>query len=272
MWVIGSEQGFLPKPRHLHSLVLAPGERFDTIVDFTGMTPGSTLTLMNNAKAPYPDGTGGEVQEIMQFRLVPLVGTDTTSLPHRLKLPHIDPPLPIPPKSKWREIVISEIADPITGEPLEALLDGQNFTESAPPNPPLFTEKNHEKNVWQFINTTGDAHPMHLHLVKFKIVGRQMFDSTAFLVAWDAWIAAGRPIATRPSVTAFLLGTPTLPAPEETGWKDTAKANPGEVLRIIAKFDLPDHAPKGTHIYVCHCHILEHEENDMMFYFGVNKP
>ena len=61
------------------------------------------------------------------------------------------------------------------------------------------------------------------------------------------------------------------PGPEETGWKDTAKANPGEVLRIIAKFDLPDGAPNGTNIYVCHCHILEHEENDMMFYYGVRK-
>ena len=270
MWVIGSEQGFLPEPMNLNSIVIAPGERFDTIVDFTEMTPGSTLKLMNNAKAPYPDGTGGEVQEIMEFRLVPLVGTDTTSLPVRLKLPPIDPPLRKPLKSKWREIVISEIMD-FTGEPLEALLDGQNFTESAPPNPPLFTEEDGETNVWQFINTTGDAHPMHLHLVKFKIVDRQMFDSTAFLDAWDEWIAAGRPKATRPSVNAFLLGAPTHPRPEETGWKDTAKANPGEVLRIIAKFDLPAGAPEGTNIYVCHCHILEHEENDMMFYYGVQK-
>ncbi len=88
---------------------------------------------------------------------------------------------------------------------------------------------------------------------------------------------AGRPKATRPSVNNFLLqdGVPTVPippGPEETGWKDTAKANPGEVLRIIAKFDLPEDAPTGTNLYVCHCHILEHEENDMMFYFGVNKP
>ena len=61
----------------LTNLVIAPGERFDTIVDFTGMKPGSTLTLMNNANAPYPGGEGGEVLEIMQFKLVPRVGKDT---------------------------------------------------------------------------------------------------------------------------------------------------------------------------------------------------
>jgi spore coat protein A len=107
--------------------------------------------------------------------------------------------------------------------------------------------------------------------VKFQVVDRQPIDTKAFLAAWNAWIAAGRPATTRPSVTAFLKGAAYLPAPEETGWKDTAKAMPGEVLRIIAKFDLPAAAPTGTNIYVCHCHILEHEENDMMFYYGVNK-
>ncbi len=62
------------------------------------------------------------------------------------------------------------------------------------------------------------------------------------------------------------------PAPEETGWKDTAKAYPGEVLRIVTKFELPAGVPSGDYKYVCHCHILEHEENDMMFYYAVWKP
>jgi hypothetical protein len=63
--------------------------------------------------------------------------------------------------STRREIVLSEIMDPVNGQPLEALLDGLPFTASAPPNPPLFVEANGATNVWQFINTTGDAHPMH---------------------------------------------------------------------------------------------------------------
>ncbi len=138
--------------------------------------------------------------------------------------------------------------DPTTGQPLEVLLDGKRFLDHAPPNPPLFTETDGAINVWQFINTTGDAHPMHLHLVKFKVVDRQTFDAKLFLAAWNAWIAVIQASTPRPSVTTFLLGAPTPPAPEETGWKDTAKAMPGEVLRIIAKFDLPAGAPTGMNI------------------------
>jgi spore coat protein A len=271
IWVIGSEQGFLPAPQRLTSLVIAPGERFDTIVDFTGVKPGATLVLKNNAKAPYPGGRGGEIPEIMQFNVVPLTAADSTTLPASLILPGIAGPLTAPPVANWREIVLSEIMDPLTGQPLEALLDGLPFTASAPPNGPLFTEANGATNVWQFINTTGDAHPMHTHLVPFHVVDRQTFDAKGFLAAWNLWIAGGR-VGARPSVTPFLKGAPILPAPEETGWKDTAKAYPGEVLRIIAKFDLPAAAPAGTNLYVCHCHILEHEENDMMFYFGVSNP
>ena len=61
------------------------------------------------------------------------------------------------------------------------------------------------------------------------------------------------------------------PDPEETGWKDTAKAYPGEILRILTKFELPTGVPAGDYKYPCHCHILEHEENDMMFQFTVRK-
>ena len=279
IWVTGSEQGFLPTPMMVNTLLLAPGERFDTIFDFTGIKNGTIMTLKNNAKAPYPGGRGGEIPEIMQFRVVtPLTGTDATTLPASLTLPPIAPAL-TPPLTGWREIVLSEIMDPVTKGPMEALLDGLHFVDSAPPNLPLFTEANGATNVWQFINTTGDAHPMHTHLVPFKVVDRQPFDAKGFLAAWNTWIAAGggnistRPTTPgRPLINNFLtVGAAYPPAPEETGWKDTAKAYPGEVLRIIAKFDLYTSAPSGLNRYVCHCHILEHEENDMMFYFGVQK-
>jgi spore coat protein A, manganese oxidase len=283
IWVIASDQGFLPAPAMNTSLLIAPGERFDAIIDFTGLKPGTTLTLKNNAKAPYPGGRGGEIPELMQFKVVALTAPDISTPPATLVLPAIDGPLTAPAATSWREIVLSEIMDPVTGGPLEALLDGQPFAATFAPNPPLFTETDGQTNVWQFVNTTGDAHPMHTHLFKFKIVDRQAFDSKAFLAAWNIYVAARalnpqNPAVARPSVTAFLKGAAVLPAPEETGWKDTAKSYPGEVLRVIAKFDLPTNLPNGSPLpsglyrYVCHCHILEHEENDMMFYFGVNKP
>jgi spore coat protein A len=94
---------------------------------------------------------------------------------------------------------------------------------------------------WQFINTTDDAHPMHLHLVQFQIVERQGYD----------------PAALRKDEIK-LIGKARKPAPNERGWKDTAVVNPGEVLTIIVRFE----GYAGRYIY--HCHMLEHEDNDMM--------
>jgi spore coat protein A len=94
---------------------------------------------------------------------------------------------------------------------------------------------------WRFINTTDDAHPMHLHLVQFQILQRQGFDNAAF--------AGGK---------LQLVGSSRLPAANEAGWKDTAVVSPREVLTILVRFE------GYTGRYVFHCHMLEHEDNDMM--------
>jgi len=103
--------------------------------------------------------------------------------------------------------------------------------------------------VWRVFNTTGDTHPIHFHLVNVQIISRQAF-------------RAGRP---------RFLGPPRPPDANELGWKETVRMNPGECTTVIMKFDLPS-APfaipasprTGGHEYVWHCHILEHEEHDMM--------
>jgi len=113
--------------------------------------------------------------------------------------------------------------------------------------------------------------------VKFQVVNRQRFDSAKYMAAYTAWAATEpRNPATKPILATYLMGSPTLPAPEETGWKDTAKAYPGEVLKVKALFEVPAGAAtipgSGTSLpatYVYHCHILEHEENDMMRPFEV---
>ena len=264
MWIIGSEGGFLPTPVTVNKLLIAPGERFDTIVDFAGIPPGTNLLLNNNAKAPYPSGTGLGLPQIMQFRVVP-GGIDNTTLPQNLILPALTFPVP----TTRREIVLQENLDQL-GNPIEVLLDGYHYIESVN-DPTLFLENANSVGVWEFINTTGDAHPMHTHLVPFKIVNRQPFNVTGFLVAWNTWLGNDH-TKPRPSVNNFLTkGAAYLPAPEEAGWKDTAKAYPGEILRILTKFELPAGVPAGDYKYPCHCHILEHEENDMMFQFTVRK-
>jgi len=99
---------------------------------------------------------------------------------------------------------------------------------------------------WRFINTTDDAHPMHLHLVQFQILQRQGFNPVA--------LAQGK---------LELVGKVRPPAPNESGWKDTAVVNPRDVLTILVRFE------GFTGRFVFHCHMLEHEDNDMMRPFEV---
>ncbi|HYV03280.1 MAG TPA: multicopper oxidase domain-containing protein, partial [Blastocatellia bacterium] len=106
--------------------------------------------------------------------------------------------------------------------------------------------------IWRILNTTGDAHPIHVHLVQFQILDKQPFDSAQYL-ATNQLVFTGAAVAPAPN--------------ERPAFKDTVNTMPGEVTRIIAKFDLPT----GTKVrrgqrfpYLWHCHILEHEDNEMM--------
>ncbi len=108
--------------------------------------------------------------------------------------------------------------------------------------------------VWEIINLTGDTHPIHFHLVNVQVLSRQAFFANQY--------AGGAP---------RLSGAAVAPDPNELGWKETVRMNPGEVTRVWMKFDLPavpftvPASPRtGGNEYVWHCHILEHEEHDMM--------
>jgi spore coat protein A len=103
--------------------------------------------------------------------------------------------------------------------------------------------------VWEIFNSTEDAHPIHLHLVAFQVLSRQKFKA-------DQDLESGALEDIR------VLGQPKLPAENEAGWKDTVLMFPGEVTRLIAKFDRPGE-------YVWHCHILSHEDHEMMRRFVV---
>jgi FtsP/CotA-like multicopper oxidase with cupredoxin domain len=100
--------------------------------------------------------------------------------------------------------------------------------------------------TWELWNHTVDGHPIHLHLVKFKVVNRE-------------------PFIPDPITGIPLLQGPVLPAATEAGWKDTVIAYPGEVTRVNATFDIEG-------LYVWHCHIVEHEDNEMMVPYYVGDP
>ncbi|NJD77133.1 MAG: copper oxidase [Candidatus Methanoperedens sp.] len=268
-YLIGMEQSLLPAPVPMTKLLIAPGERADIIVDFTGLQ-NQVFTLKNNAKAPYPGGRGGAINQIMQFRVnVPLAGPDTTTPAASLVLPPV-PRLVPTAGAPLREIVMKEDLDPVTGLPIDMKLNGRWFDD----RPIDETPKQNDIEIWQFINLTVDAHPMHSHLVKFQVYNRQPFNAKAYTTAWLAYQAG---TGTKPVLANYLTKGPAVPPlPEEMGWKDTAKAYPGEILRVIAQYELPPadiNIPGSNTVlpaeYVYHCHILEHEENEMMRPFQV---
>jgi FtsP/CotA-like multicopper oxidase with cupredoxin domain len=210
---------------------------------------------------------------------VPATDPDLTVLPSALILPAV-PRLVATPNLPPRDVVLKETM--VTGfdgdqVPSEVLLNGYHFMD-----PTTDFIKVGTTETWQWINLTVDAHPMHPHLVASQVVNRQKFDVDTYTTAWEAYLGSGR-TSSKPNVADYLINPLTNspfpivpPEPEEMGYKDTVKAPPGYVTRTRAKFKLPatslldyNWKTKSFGNWVYHCHILEHEENDMMRPFVV---
>lgn len=248
-WQVGSDGGLFDVPVPMRQLCLAPGERADVLVDFSRHAGGAIV--LRNAPLRHPVvSPGANLLQVMQFR----VGNRVTTVgPQAIPatLPGRKADLPAP--SKRRFITLNESGMDTAGWTLS--LDGQAFDDPVTENP-----KEGAVEEWTYVNMTGDTHPMHVHLVTFQVVGRTPFDVEAYEEAHgteDGAIAGGIDPA------PFATGAMQPPLPEERGFKDTVKADPGFFTTIRAKFDLPTGvlAPQA---YVHHCHILEHEDNDMM--------
>jgi spore coat protein A, manganese oxidase len=248
LWQIGAEGGMWDKPVAVKQIVLAPAERADLLIDFSKM-PGRILTV-GNSSPPKPVVTPApSLSQVMQIR----VGTTVTqpgpttipaSLPGRAAI------LPEPVNTRF--ITLNEI-NPETADWF-LNINGLRFDEAATENPTAGTIED-----WVYINVTGDTHPMHSHLVTFQVVSRTPFNATAYQA--DNGGTNGVPGGIDP--TPYITG-PTQPAePTERGFKDTVRANPGQLTRIRALYELPD-GVSAPQTYVYHCHIVEHEDNDMM--------
>lgn len=339
-------------------LFIAPAERADIIIDFS-QSSGETITLNNGCPGPFPGGSTTFVPRveghIMQFRVTkPLSSKDTSYNPQT------DGPLrtgtnAVVPLTDGqgglgagvtpaltRSLVLIEQEDPDTGSPVTVLLnnthfDGINPFTDQPVNGSVsfldgtiyVTELPQvgSTEVWELINMTPDAHPIHLHLVQFQIMNRQVFNLGNVVPPFDgfpnnyrfnkyetAWFnqegpfppdsgtvyGAGSPLnyvnGTRlggnPDITSYLVAPVIPPDPNESlCWKDTIKAFPGTVTRLVVRYT-PQTIPvngvaagqnkyafdptatikvkkdafgyPGGPGYVWHCHILDHEDNDMM--------
>ena len=229
---IGSDGGLFEHPVTLTNIIIAPAERADVIIDFS-KNAGQNIILTNDAPAPFPDGTppSQDLSQIIQFRVRKRnIEPDKSTIPARLScLEHLD--------SEDATIVRRNALIESTDEfgRLKLLLNNKEWDQL----PLTETPKNGQIEIWELFNTTPDTHPIHLHLVMFQILNRSPFTGD-------------------PNGPDLSIGPPQLPDPNEVGWKDTVRSNPGEVTRIIARFG------PFTGIYPWHCHILEHEDHEMM--------
>lgn len=286
---IGTDGGLLDSPVSLRSLLLAPGERADLMVDFEHLKPNTHVVLTNDAPAPYPFGDEVILDKIMQFTVTRDSGW-TKSLTTKTRLRSRTAPitrLEHLKVNKTRNMSLVEVQG--DDGPLMVLMNNQTFDHTIM-DPHLV--KSNALEEWVIINTTGDAHPMHLHFAQFQIVSRQGFHSDQYAIDMGYVDADGDSIGPaddgsfRPpiDVTDYLIhGSRRPPDANERGWKDVVVSLPGEVTRIRIPFGpeaVPNRWPRrgyepmaiGTAHkgdYVSHCHILEHEENDMMMRFKI---
>jgi FtsP/CotA-like multicopper oxidase with cupredoxin domain len=266
VWQIGNEGGFLAAPVNLtetngNRLLMGLAERADMIVDFTKVQEGEHILMNVGPDEPFgggvpdddfdvadPESTG----QILQFRVVPAVASDPTTPPQFLVLPAITP---APASQRTRALALVEEMSMHWDGPAAAMLgtvdsDGnaehKMWSDPVSENPQVG-----DTEVWEFFNVTADAHPMHVHEVVFEVVNRQA-------LALDS--ETGEPVQ-----PVQLSGAPREPESWETGFKDTVIAYPGEVTRVKARFDTPGQ-------FVWHCHIVEHEDNEMMRPYRIGPP
>ena len=315
-----------------------------------------TWMLKNTAKAPFPGGATpnqGTTDRIMQFSVLGGPVADTSYNPATLA-PLRSPMVRLTGTAAQakRQLTLNEVMgmpqnaiDPVTGAPtaypggpleilvnntkwngerINGVMDGMYTFETRPDFSIDGTGRNYVSElpkegtteVWEIINLTADAHPIHLHLVQFQLLNRQNFDVAKYNAAYNAAFPGGgwdnmavppgpypagvyipgfgppldyntgnpKALGGNPDINAlagkksvYLQGAPKPPLPQENGWKDTVVMYPAQVTRILVRWaptDLPANTPpeqanfsfdpNGGHGYVWHCHIVDHEDNEMM--------
>jgi spore coat protein A len=288
---IGSDTGLLNNAVELEQLVIGPGERKDIVFDFSSYSEGDEIFLRNfgpdepfkgfNDDGTLSDGEGGSLDpadeastgQIMRF----VVGPD---LPEGFEDVTVEagdalrsPIVPLVQTGPTRKLGLFEGRDefgrlqPLLGVAELSLDMAGNRVDGSLGwfNPITEYPYLNDVEIWEIYNSTEDAHPIHLHLVAFQLINRQPFNSDvidALQAQHDGTLGVGKILE---NINFYLDPEnpeggeyETIPpAPEESGWEDTVIAPPGYVTRVIAKFDRPGR-------YVWHCHILSHEDHEMM--------
>jgi spore coat protein A len=240
IWQIGSDGGFLPAPVRLSRLLLGNAERADVIIDFGGIADGTALYLINEGPdEPFGGGEPGvdfdpadpnTTGQVMKFVVRTASSTDTTTPPDQLQLPALPAPRQV---TRTRRLSLNELTSttfadaPVSGQ--LGLVDSMGMgVPKMWMDPVTENPAVNSTELWELQNFTEDAHPIHVHQTQFQVVNRQ-------------------PVG----------GSAQPPAANERGFKDTVIAYPDQITRIRASFDIAGR-------YVWHCHIIDHEDNEMM--------
>jgi len=329
MWQIATDGGYLDAPvkidpnapkGQLQRLVILPGERAEVIVDFAGFQ-GQTLLLRNIGRHPFPSGAppaGSTLGRIVQFRVAAQAVADASydpasGIPLRPPMVRLADPATgalaagVTP-DKIRQLTLNEVIG--AGGPLELLVNNTVWAGTARADFAAVTvggvteyyselPVEGETEVWEIVNLTADAHPIHTHLTQVQLLNRQAFSTSRYLAVYDAAFPGSpggyapgygppldydtgnpRALGGNPDVTPYLQGLVKVPDANEAGWKDTVTMYPGQVTRIVVRY-APTDTPAGAtgaypfdpgvggHGYVWHCHIIDHEDNEMMRPFKV---
>lgn len=285
---IATDGGYLKSAVKLNWLVVAPGERVGILIDFSKLPSGAKVIMNNTANAPFPDGDPADpdtVGQIMQFTVTNRTGFRARTLPTILN-PTLKGAFPtLKPTNLTRTLPFFEEMGP--DGPLGVFLNGQKWAGVLTETPRVGSTED-----WWLVNPTADTHPIHTHLTQFQLVYRIPFNATAYE---EDWIALnGMPplpenvVPTTLSVEPYLTGPPELPTANERAWKDTIQTPTGYVTVIRIRWapqDSPVYGPcapkPGVNQYpfdptigpgyVWHCHILDHEDNEMMRPYKVTK-
>ena len=333
LWQISNDGGYLDAPvkidpnvKPLDKLLLMTGERVGVISDFAGFE-GQTLVMRNTGRTPYEKGEpphGATLGEVIQFRVAPGAVSDASYDPASgipLRTPMIRPVNPAAgtlaagvTAEKTRQLTLNEVIG--AGGPLEVLVNNTKWDGYQEPGRAVrgdftpvtingvteyYSEIPNEGDteIWQIVNLTADAHPIHTHLTQFQLINRQAFDLKKYDAAYAAAFPSGvfmpaygppldyntgnpNALGGNPDVTPYLKGPVMPPDANEAGWKDTIHALPGQVTRIAVRYAPTDKAIDDPDLYypfdpnaegfgfVHHCHIVDHEDNEMMRPYKVN--
>lgn len=237
---IGSDGGLLQRPVRLDEIIIAPSERIDAVIDFTNQPIGTNIVLTNTARTPFDFGAPPDPLTtgiIMQFRVKALDVADTSTVPQFLSIIKRYDESDV---NRTRDITLDVTRDKFNR--FLFLLGNHEYMDGITENPIVG-----DMEMWRIINPGLGVHPIHIHQIQFQILDRIPFDTASF------------------NLTGQLrfTGEPELPPANERGWKDIVQVIPGFVTRLAMRFG------PYTGRYVYHCHILEHEDHDMMRPFDV---